>query len=174
MSFYTHTINVDTSSLDAALRDATRYWASWRFELFPGYHKPTPPPTPAQRMADEAYKLASEGHDVSSITRAIATIESERRAIAEKALQGALDLAKAKPAKARRFRLAYQDGSSGMEIVEGVAFDHDPDDKSRDHVFLGVTRAPRASLPHSGYASMKRLREILDDKKVVYRIDYID
>lgn len=145
----------------------------------PSWYTPTPkpptPPTPAQRIADEVAQLGRDhSANLGEITRAVNEVEAERRATAEKAVTGALDIAKLGSPKTRRFRLAWQHSDKSIKVAEGIEFPDDRKDKSKEdyavRVYLDHTFD---ALGRSQY-SMKKLREDLDERKIVYIIAYID
>lgn len=173
MSLYNLTVNYDPAKLYRDLFSEILWYT-------PNPVQPKPPtsPSPAQRIANEVAQLAKDhSANLGEITRAVNEVEAERRTTVEKAVKGALDIAKLGSPKARRFRLAFQVSDKSVKVVEGIEFADERTDKSKEgyetRVYVGPLPAGNPLSAHS-YTSMKKLREDLDNRKIVYAIDYID
>jgi len=136
-------------------------------------------------LIEQLRTLHAQGHDLGPVKASIARMETEHRGKVESILDGVLDVArlgKTKP-KARRFLLAYHAKDGEAKIVEGVEYPDERADKSEDeysmHVFVSGCAPCRLNGVHQyrlngAHQSMEALKKFLNDRKIVFRIAYID
>jgi hypothetical protein len=147
-------------------------------DIFRTSLNPTPA-TPAEQLAADARKLASEGKDLSSVTSAIDAEKRNRQRAIEKSLDATLELQKlsdaGKSRVSREFILVYQASGGQTKTVRGVEWPDDREDKTKNDYVTRVLLDAPGSAPFTRIQySLGRFKEYLKDSNILYRIAYID